>query len=186
MLLGQLEAAQMNAAAESAPLYRFLLLLVEERVPINHTWTIANVLAVPRTAPGKKQGKVTDSQDERLRLAEQVRIELRENSARYYLEQYWEAGSRYLEVGKETKAELDKLAGDPEALHRLEARIRRALADANGAASILVAPHEYRWALWTITEGLFLRKELNRPVLVLKPSELTETMRALDSSKVVI
>jgi flagellar biosynthesis component FlhA len=184
MLATHLGTVQVTTAGDPAPLYSFLLLLVQERVPINHTWMIANALAVPKVPPGKKL-KFTDNPDDRLKLAEQVRDELRENSARYYLEQYWEAGSRFVEIGPEAKADLEKQSSDPAALRRLEERICKALADAQGAASIAVVK-DRRTELWKITETLFQRKDLSRPVLVLKPSELTETMRALDSGKVVI
>jgi len=171
LLRARLKSAPPQAGPE--PLYNFLRLLVEERVPINLSWDILNLLVAPKSA-----GNIVGTDESRLELADYVRQQLCENSARFYREHYWKDGSSRCFVIDDDSPVLPALEilanpnAPPEAQKQIESWILRLLPLEKKPATSILVTHSRRRLLWDVAEGLFQRSELYRPVLVLKPEEM--------------
>jgi hypothetical protein len=169
-------------------MYRLLRTLVEERIPVNLTWSIVNAIAAPPEERDEPSGlgKISGGIDDRLSYAKHVRTVLRENTAQFFNDYYRGPRSRCLVVRPDsdlTRALSALAAGDSAATETAENIVRTALPkEARHDISIIVID-KHRRTLWRICERMFERQELYRPVLVLYPEVMNCAAMNMDRSE---
>jgi hypothetical protein len=156
------DASERAAAALGDPtgcesLAKILVRLIEERLPLTDVNTILETVAAAKSAAGD------DALGE---IAESVRVAMREDSAKYYLDYYgvhdvYRAG-----------AELASALGSSDSLEAAKDAICRVTAGLDTTFALLVDQADLRRKLWQITEGLFTENRLNRPAVVLSAAEV--------------
>lgn len=145
---------------------KILIRLVEERIPLSDTATILKTVV--------SAGPVAPGDDALWSIVEDVRVALKDASARYYVDYYvcrdaYAAGSDLL-AALETPGGLEQ-AGDA---------ICRVAAALDSTFILVVNRPERRRHLWEVTESLFTGSRLNRPAVVLKSSEISSKVSLPD------
>jgi flagellar biosynthesis component FlhA len=146
--------------------HEFLRFLVRERFPIREMATILEKVIT-------SDNKFTDTKDKRQRLSDEVRLVLKEGAAKFYLDHFWVDGSSRFVVAN-TESEIHKAiaVNDPQSVKKVESLIAGIFSkQARCETSIIAIDKDFRAALWIITENMFRRGDLHRPVLVLSREE---------------
>jgi hypothetical protein len=140
---------------------KILTHLVEERLPLTDVETILKTIVAA--------GPLVPVGDEATwKIIEDIRTAIKETSAAYYKDYYFVAD--VYEAGPEL---LAKIENSPATVENAITYVAAGLP----AIGIIVAEQpEMRRKLWELTEGLYTGGKLDRPLLVLKPSELPATV----------
>jgi hypothetical protein len=143
---------------------KILTHLVEERLPLTDVETILKTVAAAPVAPG----------DEALwTVIENIRVAMKETSAAYYKDYY--LVSDVFEAGPEL---LDHIDSDKSLVEKAITYVASGLP----AAGIIIAEKpEARRKLWEITEGLYYAGKLDRPLIVMKSTEMPEKVQLPES-----
>jgi flagellar biosynthesis component FlhA len=158
---------ELNEPAKLLKFYNFLRLLVRERFPVRDAGKILEQMITT-------SNKFNETDAKRDSLVEEVRKALKEGASKFYLDHLWVEGqSKFLVAGQELQKAIVASATDKQFIPRVESLVLGMLPPAARLEiSIVVVPNEaLRILLWRVTENMFRRGELYRPVLVLSWEE---------------
>lgn len=139
---------------------KILTCLVEERLPLTDVKTVLETVAAaaPVAAGDEALGA----------LVEDIRVAIKETAAAYYKDYYMVAD--VFEAGPEL---LEKLDSDKPGV---ESAITYVAAGLPAAGIVIASQPEFRRKLWEVTEALYHTGKLDRPLIVMKPSEMPTTV----------
>lgn len=134
---------------------KVLTCLVEERLPLTDVETILKTVAASPVPAGD---------DALMALVENIRTAIKETAAAYYKDYYMVAD--VFEAGAELLSKIDSSKSS------VESAIIYVAAGLPAVGIVVAENPDMRRKLWEITEGLYKAGKLDRPLIVMKPSEM--------------